>query len=636
MLQILRNKAQSIVIQAVVVIIALVFIFWGVGPNLMNSREAAIVVNDEEITFADFQTAYDRTYNNLREQFGGTLPQGLAESLGIRNQVVNQLIQDALLRQGAADMGIIISQEEIRDTIESMVQFQENSGFSMDKYTSILALNGYSPQKFEEKVERDMLAQKVQLNIAKFATTATQHEIDDLNRLENASVSINYVKIDPDEYVEAVDADQEKIKEWYTTVQDNYKTTPLVKLKYLDFSYTTVGAKITVDDSATKSYYDENLGKYTQEEQRRARHILLKADAGSSAEVHQQQLKKAEEVLAMARGGQDFAALANEYSEGPSKAQGGNLGLFSRGQMVKPFEEAVFALPLGGISDVVKTTFGYHIIKVEEIQPSVTRPYNEVQEEIRIVLQNEEARPLAFQLANEAYEGIIAAGSLESFLNENPDVTERETDFFSRENPPQTIGSDETFLSTAFSLKENELSSLIETETGYAILYAVAVKPPQVPDFDTVADTVSNDFKQFRAEELATQAAESLLRQLKESEGSNLKDLAEEEGLIVKNSSYLKKNRSENDGLPGGLVQAAFDLSINKQYPDEPYSADTELYVYEFVDRKIPIGNLNEQESQRYRNAIIQRKQQQVLTSWLESRRNQAKVYTHQRLQSDV
>ncbi|MDJ0621454.1 MAG: SurA N-terminal domain-containing protein [Desulfocapsaceae bacterium] len=635
MLQILRNKAQSIVIQAVVVIIALVFIFWGVGPNLMNSREAAIVVNDEEITFTDFQDAYDRTYNNLREQFGGTLPQGLAESLGIRNQVVNQLIQDALLRQGAADMGIVISQEEIRDTIESMVQFQENGAFSMDKYTSLLALNGYSPQKFEEKVERDMLAQKVQLNIAKFATTATQHEIEDLNRLENASVAIKYVKIDPDEYVEAVDTDLDKIKEWFTTVEENYKTTPQVKLKYLDFSYTTVGAKITVDESAIKSYYDEHLDEYTQGEKRGARHILFKADTSSSAEVHQQQRKKAEEVLAMAQGGQDFAALAKEYSEGPSKAQGGNLGLFSRGQMVKPFEEAVFALPLGGISDVVTTSFGYHIIKVEEIQPSVIKPFSEIQDEIKTALQNEEARPLAFQLANEAYEGIIAAGSLESFLEENPEITVRETDFFSRSDPPQAFSNDVTFLTTAFALKENELSSLIETDSGYAILYAVAVKQPQVPDFGTVTDQVSNDFKQFRAEELARQTAENLLQRLQEGEGT-LKDLAEEEGLIVKNSSYLKKNSSENDGLPGGLVQAAFELSINKQYPDEPFSADTELFVYEFVDRKIPMGKLNEQESQRYRSAIIQRKQQQVLTSWLESRRNQAKVYTHQRLQSDV
>ena len=636
MLQILRNKAQSIVIQVIVVIIALVFIFWGVGPNLMNSRDAAIVINDEEISFIDYQAAYDRTYNNLREQFGGTLPQGLAESLGIRGQVINQLIQDALLRQGAAEMGIVISQEEIRDTIDNMVQFQENGVFSMERYTSILALNGYSPQKFEEQVERDMLAQKVQFNIAKFAATATRYEIEDLDRLENSSVAIKYAKISPDEFKEAVAMESEKIEEWFLSVQDNYTTAPQVKLQYLDFSYATVGAKITVDEAAAQLYYDENLAEFTQPEQRRARHILFRVDANSSAEVHEQQRQKAEEVLDMAKeDGRDFAALATEYSEGPSKVQGGDLGLFSRGQMVKSFEDAVFSLPVNGISEVVATSFGYHIIKVEEIVQAATKPFNEVKDQIISALQNEEARPLAFQLANEAYENIIAAGSLQAYLDGNPEMNVQETDFFSRTDPPQAIGDDQRFLATAFSLKENELSSLVETDSGYAILYAEAVKPPQVPDFASVAEQVRVDFREFRAKEIASEKATSLLQQLTEGT-SSLQDLADNEGLVVNSSSYLKKSGSANDDLPSGLVQAAFELSANNQYPDEPFSGDTGFFVFEFVDRKIPMGSLNEQESERYKNAIIQRKQQQILTSWLESRRSQAKVYTHQRLQADA
>lgn len=635
MLQILRNKAQSLVIQIIVVIIALVFIFWGVGPNLMNNREAAIVVDDEEISFAEYQNAYDRMYDNLREQFGGTLPQGLAESLGIRGQVVNQLIQDALLRQGAAEMGIIISQEEIRDTIESMVQFQENGSFSMERYTSLLALNGYSPPKFEEQVERDMLAQKVQLNIARFAVTATKYEIENLNRLENSSVAIKYVKISALEHMDEVAMDRQSVEDWFLSVQDRYTTDPQVKLKYLDFSYTNVGAKITVDDTTAQRYYDENLAEFTQPEQRRARHILFRVDDNSSAEVHEQQRQKAEEVLDMARSGQDFGALATEYSEGPSSVQGGDLGLFSRGQMVKPFEDAVFALEPGSISDVVKTSFGYHIIKVEEIIPMVTASFDEVREGITTNLQNEEARPLAFQLANEAYENIIAAGSLQAYLAENPEVSVRETDFFSRTAPPEEIVNDQRFLTTAFSLKENELSSLVETDSGYAILFAEAVKPPQVPDFETVADQVNKDFREFQAAELASAQATALLEQLK-TKTESLENLAGQEGLEVKNSSYLKKGGSGNDDLPGGLVQAAFELSANKLYPDEPFSSDNDFYVFEFVDRKIPMGNLDEDELQRYENAIIQRKQQQVLTSWLESRRNQAKVFTHRRLQSDV
>ena len=632
MLQILRNKAQSIVIQAVVVIIALVFIFWGVGPNLMNNREAAIVVNGEEITFENFQSAYDRTYNNIREQFGGNVPQGLLESLGIKSQVVNQLIQDALLRQGAEEMGITISKEEIGETIKDMIQFQENGSFSMEKYTSLLALNGYSVQKFEEKVQRDMLAQKVSLNIGKFATTATEYEIEDLNRLENSSVAVNYVQITEKEFEDTVTIQEDEVEKWYESVKDNYKTAPEVKLKYLDFSYATVGEKINIDEASAKQYYDEHLDEFTKKEMRQARHILFKADENSSPEVQEQQRQKALDVLALAKEGKDFAQLAKEYSEGPSKTQGGDLGQFSRGQMVKSFEDAAFSLKSNEISDVVKTPFGYHIIKVEKIIPQSTTPFAEAKNTIVASLQNREAKPLAFQMANEAYEGIISAGSLQAYLDKNPTVPMKETNFFSRSNPPKDIGNDQKFLNAAFSLKEKELSSLIETSAGYAILFAEAVKSPEVPPFEQVADQVTADYRKDKAAKTAKEVATSLLQQAKEK--NSLKDSASDAGFELKTTDYLSKNNPGKDNVPPRLIEAAFQLSANSKYPDEPLGDNGSYYVCEFVDRKIPVGNLSEEEKQRYQKAIVQRKQQQILAGWLDNRRQQAKVFVHRTLQA--
>ena len=153
MLQLLRNKAQSTFIQIIVVIIALVFIFWGVGTNMMGSREAALLVNNEEISFQEFQQAYDRAYQRLSDQFGGNIPKGLAETLGIKQQVINQLIQTSLLRQGAGEMGIIVSGEEIQAIIKDMVQFQENGVFSMERYKAVLSSNRMAPSKFEASMQ---------------------------------------------------------------------------------------------------------------------------------------------------------------------------------------------------------------------------------------------------------------------------------------------------------------------------------------------------------------------------------------------------------------------------------------------------------------------------------------------------
>ena len=137
MLQIFRDKSQSMFIQAIVVVIALVFIFWGVGANMMDKREAALVVNDEEISFQEYQRIYDDLLAGYRQQFGGSIPEALLDSLGLSSQVKNQLIQQALLRQGSASMGLLVSAPEVQQDIQEMVQFQENDSFNMEKYKSL-------------------------------------------------------------------------------------------------------------------------------------------------------------------------------------------------------------------------------------------------------------------------------------------------------------------------------------------------------------------------------------------------------------------------------------------------------------------------------------------------------------------
>lgn len=630
MLQILRDKAQSIVIQAIVVIIALVFIFWGVGTNMMNNREAAIVINDEEISFQDFQTAYERAYNRIRDQFGGNVPQGLLENLGIKEQVTNQLIQEALLRQGAAEMGIVVSREEIRSTVQNMVQFEENGEFNMEKYSTLLAANGFTPTSFEESIKVDLLAQKASLGISGFASSASDYEIDDLYRLEKSTVAVNYVTIPREDFTDSVVIDDEALTDWYTTVQDNYKTEPQLKIKYLDFSYATVGEKVSLDEAIIEKHYKENITDYTTEEKRRARHILFKADNNSAEDVHAAQLKKAQEILDIARQGNDFSELAKQYSEGPSKDQGGDLGLFSRGQMVKPFEDAAFSLEVGGISEVVKTTFGYHIIKLEEISPAVTQPLDKVKDSIRKTLQTEQAKPLAFQVANEAYEGIISLGSLGAYLDANPQVKINETEFFSRSNPPQEFINDQKFLNAAFTLKEKELSSLLETTDGYAIVFAEAVKEPEVPELTTIKDKVTSDFKNAKAAENALEKAKIILQKAKDE--ASLATSAEQNGLVIMDSGDLSKSEASDNGLPRNLVESAFKLTANAPYPEEPLSSENSLYILEFKERKDPSTALTDSDRERYQNAILQLKQQQVLSGWLKNRREQAEVYTHKNL----
>ncbi len=630
MLQHLRNKAQSIVVQVIIGIIILVFVFWGMGNKLFNSKESAITVNGEHISFQQYQQAYDRMLDNFKKQFGGSLPPGLAKSLGIKQQVINELVQEELLRQGAQEMGISISDVDIQNYVKAMPQFQEKGTFNLKRYKALLAANHYTPTKFENSIRNEMLSKKASRAITQFAGTATDQEIEELYRLQNSTVSYTYASTTPDDYTKTVTIDSEKMAAWYKGVADTYKTKPEMKLQYLDFSYTSVGKKITIDDEAIQSYYSEHKADFTTPEQRHARHILIRVSEDSSQETKDAQLKKAKKVLELAQQGKDFAELAKEYSEGPTKSNGGDLGYFGKGQMLKPFEDAVFSLKTGQISDIVTTTYGYHIIKLEDIQPEEVKSLEEVKPEIVATLQKKQAQPIAFQLANEAYEAIISQGSLENYLKQTPNAPVKTTEFFARANAPQPLAGDTKFLDAAFALKDKELSSLVETADGYAIIYATDVHPATVPELASIEEQVRTDYTSYLADQAAKEAATTLLKKAQKS--GSLATTAEEMKIATDQSGAIGRDGKNDKGIPSSVTQAAFDLSQQEAFPKEPLKNGSDYYVIQFNELKAPTETISTDDKTRYQQAIIQNKKQHLLMAWLQHMQAKAKILTYKNL----
>ncbi len=631
MLQKLRNKAQSTFIQIIVVIIALVFIFWGVGTNMMGSRQAALLINDEEVTFQEFQQAYDRAYERFSDQFGGNIPKGLAETLGIKQQVINQLIQTTLLRQGAAQMGIIVSGEEIQAIIKEMVQFQENGAFNLEQYKAVLTSNRLAPSKFEASMRYDKLSETAAREIGNFVTVATDFEIQDIFNQLNKQISLNYLKISPSSFTDKIEVNDEILSNWLETVKEAYKTDSQLKLKYLAFTYDSVGEKIEIDQAEIEKYYQTNLSSYQIAEQRHARHILLKADENSPETLHSEKSNKAAEIMELARGGENFIELAKKYSEGPSKDSGGDLGFFGPGSMVPPFDAAVFAMKPGDISEVVKTRFGYHIILLEDIKPQTTRELADVQDTIIKTLQRTAAESMAFQVANSAYEGIIGAGSLEKYAEENPSAKIIETEFFSRAKPPETLAKDQQFIDKAFALNKGELSSLIKGRSGYAIFYAEDIIEPAFSTFEDVKDRLQADYIKKKSQEMADKTAKELLDDVRS--GKELKTVASEQGIEMEESGYLsQKEPDKNDSFPAELISQAFLLSSLSPFPEEPGQVGDDYYLYGFTDSKIPESPENSDEIQQLKDNLLRSKQQQLLSAWLMYQEKNAKITQHQSL----
>ena len=625
MLQILRKKAQSTFIQIIVVIIALVFIFWGVGSNLGGDRQAALIVNGEEVSFQDFQQAYDRAYQRFSDQFGGNVPKDLAESFGIKQQVINQLIQTSLLRQGAEKMGIYVSAEEVRKVIEDMVQFQENGVFNMDRYKAVLTNIRTAPTKFEQSMRTDRLAEVGAREIVNFASVATDSEIKEIYNQLNEKVEVDFVTFKPEDFTGQVEVNDEALISWFDTVKANYKTAPQLKLRYFTFTNENIADKDEIDDNQIKEYYEQNAQLFTQPPQRKASHILIKASADDSDQIHAEKLVKANEVLAMVKSGSDFAAIAKEYSEGPSDESGGELGFFEQGQMVQPFDEAVFSMAKGDISDIVKTQFGYHIIYLEDIKPKSKQTLEDSKQQILTTLQKKEAESLAFQVANSAYENIISAGGLDQYLASTPDAEITTSDFFNRATAPKDLKNDQVFVDKAFELKKGEFSSLIKGNTGYAIFYAEDTKEPEIPALETIKDQLNDDFKIAKSKDLAKKAADDLHTLL--SEEGSLEAIAKDKDYSVSHSGLLSRNNQNVDtDFPAAFLENAFLLSAAAPLPKETAQDGGNYYVYHFNNRVIPEMAKDSEEIEQYKTNLLNFKQQQLLSSWLRNQEAQSEI----------
>jgi len=627
MLDFMRRKAQSPSIQATILIIVLVFVFWGVGTNQGGGPNSIATVNDANISYQQYQRAYEQTLARYRQQFGDNLPPGLLEALNLKEQVLNQLIQQLAMQQGATEAGLIASKEEVRKIIQDMESFRENGIFSLDRYKKLLASSKMTTAEFEDSIRTDLLNSKIATQISRFARVS-ENETRERFALENDAVKLEYAVFNAENFKNKVTIEEPELAAFFENKKTAYQTEPQIKLKYLSFQYDQALADSAVSDQDIEQYYAMHKDKFSFPEKRRARHILIKTDDKDSQELRNIKRDKLAAILTLAKAGKDFAALAKEHSEDISETQGGDLGFFSKTDMVQPFSEAAFSLKKGEISDIVETSFGYHIIKLEDIQPSRETPLGEAREQIVRELKKQKGKEVTFQMANQAYEGIITAGSLTKYAEANA-APVLETDFFSRSTPPKELAGDAPLLSAAFALKKGELSSLIETGEGFAILFAEDGHEPQIPPLAEVRARVEVDFTADKARTLAREAAVTLLGAARTS--SSLKDEAAKADVPVRETGFFSKSKLVTSGLPGTVAAMGLQLSEAAPFPETTADENDAFYVLKFVENK----KAGEDEFTRQKAALFemlqQEKQMRIMADWLSYLQASAEVTTNKK-----
>ncbi|MEN8136577.1 MAG: SurA N-terminal domain-containing protein [Thermodesulfobacteriota bacterium] len=625
MLEFLRQKAQSTVIQVIIVVIILVFVFWGVGSNQGNGVNAAATVNDEPITYTEFQRSYDARINQLRDQLGGNIPDGLLQTLGVKDQILNELIQRTLIRQGAGETGLMVGDEEVRAKIREMDVFKNEGGFDVGWYKQILAGNRMNATDFEMSMKSDLLVAKVMDHLSRFGGVADS-ELRDRFDYDYHQKQFAYIALEPATFEKKVVVDNEELDVFFTKNQNNYRGESQLKLKYVLFPF-AAAAKLDIPEESIVSYFDQHKDEYVVPEQRQARHILTMIDEGDSEEVIAEKRQKAEGFLKEAREGADFADLARKNSDDTGSAtRGGDLGFFERGQMVKPFEDGVFGLQEGGLT-LVRSDFGFHVIQLEKIKPMQLKTVAEVRDSIIAKIRVDEIKNLAFKQANAAYEQIILSGSLDKYAAGGGIL--QETEFFTRKDIVEPLQSNPGLQQAAFALKQGELSSLLEGTESYAILYAQEIKEPDVPELAKVKKRVTKDFMAQRSQELAKEAAETILAAVQA--GASLETEAVKLDMTTEVSPMLSRADRGGSKLPPALVEAGLGLTAAVSYPDEVVTVGQTLYVAAFKDEKAASAGKFEEKKDEIRKKLVEENQNAVSASWLAYLRDRAEVAIDQR-----
>ncbi len=631
MLNILRKRAQSPLIQGLVLVIAIVFIFWGFGGNQGNNRTAVATVNKVNITYQDYVQAYNQATENFRQQFGGKIPPGLMEQMGIKQHVLDQLIQSELLRQGGEEIGVRVSDLMAQEKIKNMEVFHEKGRFNQQRYEDLLARNRMTPTVFENSIKSEIRTQRVTEDIAGFAFIP-DYEVDRWLAYSEEEIQLNYVQLNAADFEKDVVIQDDELSTWFEAKRKNYQSEVKIRLKYLTFNVKENLDQVKPAEEEIRTLYESRKENYQQPEQRHARHILFKTSEGDTAAVRAEQKKKAEEVLQLARKeGSDFSELAKEYSEGPTKERGGDLGFFAQGRMVPAFDQAVFSLQPGEISDVVETQFGYHIIKLEEIRPATVRTFEEVRDNLAVTLQKQQAKALTFQQATKAYEGIMRSGSLEKYSKEGK-VEITTSDYFSQTELPEGMIKDPKFITTAFRLKKGELSSIVETEKGYAILFVDDIQKPTLPELATVRERVVADYTKEKADELAAKAADQLLAASKEQGGLQQAVQAQEieDKPEIKTTAFLHRDApSGNDMPPNQLIQESFAMPWKEKLAKTPVHIGSSYYLFEVVERKNETDTVDAAQRDEARKKLLASAQQELFSAWMAGLQARSKVATN-------
>jgi peptidyl-prolyl cis-trans isomerase D len=511
MLQTMRDNAQGIVAKIIVFFIIFVFALWGVESivNLGGGAEPLAEVGGKEITEVEVQRTVEQQKATLRRQFGEQFDENLFNDGMLRQSAIEQLIQRKVELSQAESMGMYASPAQVDEAIIGIPAFQLDGKFNKEQFRSILAMNGWTPLTFRASLAQDIISNQLNTGLSQ-TVIAAPYQVRIGAMLDNEMRSFSYFQLNARDLMADIKLTDDEVLAAYEASKSRYLSPETVSIRYVGFNRKDVAATMEVSDDDIQHAYADYLSQLAEKEQRNASHILLEVNDKRDDAATQKLAAEIEDRLAK---GEDFAALATEYSDDiGTRNNGGELGFAARGSYVEPFENALLGMKEGEISAPVKTEFGYHIIKLLAIQGADAESLEQKRPELEAWIRNEKAGQHIAEQTQELTNLAFSASGIDE-IAANLGLKAQVSQSFTRDSG-DGIAADANVRTEAFAdnmLNDHEISQAIETEDG---VYVFAVEKHQEAEtlpLDVVRTRVESQLKREKAMALAHSRADEIV-----------------------------------------------------------------------------------------------------------------------------
>lgn len=555
-----RNLLKGWFGKVLLAIFILPFAFFGIEGLFMSSGRSDVVVsvNGVEITKAEIDRGIGAERETMVQRMGGNIDGSFFSDDMLRPRVEEKLIRRELLTQAVKDEGLHVANEAVKSYVRSMPVFRNEAtgAFSQEKLETVLARAGYTPLSFYDQLSADMVIEQLQQAVG-LSAFATRQELKALVQLDRQKRDIAYATLKMDGFKDKVEVSDDDISQYYNANREQYRTEEKVRIQYLAFKPADFAKDVTVTDEELQEEYNHYVKSVEGEERRRASHILVEVNDDRSEEEAKARI---EEAKAKLDAGEDFADVAKSYSDdSATAANGGDLDFAGRGIYDSAFENALFSLKEGSVSDVVRTEFGYHIIKLTGVEALPVASLDEKREALtQQIIDNMAAEQLTVAI-DEMNELTYAAGDL-SAVSEKFGKPVQESEAFTRRGGTG-IAADPKIAEAAFSdnlLKEGMNSSAIELADGGVVVMRVSQhEPARDRTLDEVRDQVVTALKLQKTREKASETAQQIVKKIQE--GATLEAVGDEFGVTWVNQEGVGRQSAD---VSRSIITKVFEMPI--------------------------------------------------------------------------